>query len=61
MDHREQHHQHHEKERQERIRHEKERERREEKQPWKIHPAWFAAVGIALILVAVLIWTFLLR
>jgi ABC-type nickel/cobalt efflux system permease component RcnA len=61
MDHHEQHHQHHEKERQERIRHEKERERREEKQPWTIHPAWFAVVGVGLILVAVLLWTFVLR
>jgi hypothetical protein len=61
MDHREQHHQDHEKERAERIKHEKERERREEKRPRKIHPAWFAVVGVGLILVAVMIWTFLLR
>jgi hypothetical protein len=61
MDHHEQHHQHHEKEREERIKHEKEHERREEKQPWKIHPAWWVVMGVVLILVAVLIWTFLLH
>jgi hypothetical protein len=61
MDRHEQHHQHHEKEREERIKHEKVRERGEEKQPWKMHPAWLAGAGVVLILVAVLIWTFLLR
>jgi hypothetical protein len=61
MDHHEQHHQHHEKEREERVKHEKERERREAKQPWKIHPAWLGVAGAVLILVAVLIWTFLLH
>jgi hypothetical protein len=61
MDHHEQHHQHHEKEREERIKHEKERERREEKQSWKIHPAWWIVVGCLLVLVATLIWTFLLH
>ena len=58
MDHHQQHHQHHEKEREQRIQHEKERERREEKLPRQIHPAWFVAVGIVLIGLVVLIWTF---
>jgi hypothetical protein len=61
MDHHEQRHQHHEREREERIKHEKERERTEEKRPWKMHPAWLAVVGGALILVAVLIWTLMPR
>lgn len=57
MDHHEQHHQRHEKERQERIAHEKEAERRDEKQPWKVHPAWLLVVGAVLVVVAMLIGT----
>jgi hypothetical protein len=36
----------------------KERERREEKLPRQIHAAWFVVVGIVLIGLVVLIWTF---
>jgi type VI protein secretion system component VasF len=58
VDHHEQHHQHHEKEREQRIKHEKERERAEEQLPsWRIHPAWFVAVGAVLIVLVILVWT----
>jgi type VI protein secretion system component VasF len=60
MDHHEQHHQHHQKEREKRIEHEKERERQQEKLPTQIHPAWFVAVGVVLIVAVVLVWTFAL-
>jgi hypothetical protein len=56
MDHHEQHHQHHEKEREERYRHEKEAERRAEKSPRSIHPAWFVAIGVALVLLVLALW-----
>jgi hypothetical protein len=61
MDHHEQHHQHHEKEREERIKHEKERERKGEQLPRKIHPAWFAVLGIMFIVLIVLVWVFYFR
>lgn len=62
MDHHEQHHQHHQKEREEKKRHQKEHERQQEKRlPLPIHPKWLLAVAIALILTAVLIWTFLIQ
>ena len=57
MDHREQRHQHHEKEREKRIEREKEFERKEERLPRRIHPAWFVAVGVVLIVLVVLTWT----
>jgi hypothetical protein len=60
MDHQEKRHQHHEKERHERIEREKEKERAEEKLPVRIHPAWFVGLGVLLILIIVLGWTFLL-
>jgi hypothetical protein len=59
MDHREQHHEHHQKERQERLAHEKEIEREEERQPRRIHPAWFLGLGIVLIGLVVLTWIFI--
>jgi Flp pilus assembly protein TadB len=60
MDRKEQHHQHRERERQEKIREKKEHEREMEKQGGGLpfHPAWFVAVGAALVIVAMLIWTF---
>jgi type VI protein secretion system component VasF len=58
MDHHEQHHQHHEKERQHRIEQEKERERKEEKSPSQIHPAWFIAAGVVLIVLVILTWLY---
>jgi cytoskeletal protein RodZ len=61
MDHHEQHHQHHQKEREEKKKHHKEHERQEGKRtPLPIHPKWLLALAVALILAAVLIWTFLI-
>jgi type VI protein secretion system component VasF len=60
MDHHEQHHQKHEKEREQRKEHEKEWERREEKRPRQIHPLWFVAAGVVLVVLVVLIWTLVL-
>jgi cytoskeletal protein RodZ len=60
MDHQQQHHEH------------KEKEREQEKKEWKaleheqggkrrpIHPAWYVVVGVVLVGVAVLVWTFLI-
>jgi hypothetical protein len=57
MDHKEQHHLKHEKERE----HEKkEHERQEEKKLLPIHPAWLFGVALALMLLAVLLWTLFL-
>ncbi len=60
MDHQEEHHQHHRKERELKKEHEKEREREEDKRVIFFHPAWFVALGVVFIAVAVLVWTFLL-
>jgi hypothetical protein len=60
MDHHEKHHEHHRKEREERIEHEKEREREQDKLPVQIHPAWFMALGVVLIVAVILLWTFAL-
>ncbi len=57
MNHHEQHHQHHDKEREEKKKEEKEFERKEEKNTMPIHPAWLMGIVVALILVAVAIWT----
>jgi uncharacterized membrane protein len=57
LDHHEQHHQHHEKERQEKIKHEKEWEHQHEKDVRQIHPAWFVALGVLLIILMVATWT----
>ena len=59
MDHKEKHHQEHEKERERRKKEQKEHERREERSPLPFHPAWLVAVGVGLVLVAVLVWTLL--
>jgi len=58
MDHHEQHHQHHQKEREERLAHEQQAERREDEGLRQIHPAWFVAVGAALLVLVVLVWIF---
>jgi hypothetical protein len=60
MDHHEQHHQHHQKQREEKKRHHKKHERGEKGTPYPIHPQWLLFLAIALILAAVLIWTFLI-
>jgi hypothetical protein len=59
LDHKQQHHEHHHKEREKEIEKEKLRERAETKQPRQIHPAWFVALGIVLVLVVVATWIFL--
>lgn len=59
MDHKEQHHQHHRAEREEKKKEHKEHERQEEKNALPVHPAWLLALGIALIAVAMLVWTFI--
>jgi hypothetical protein len=57
MDHHEQHHQHHQKEREREKKERAEHERAEEKETTPIHPAWFLAVGVALVGLVVLGWT----
>jgi hypothetical protein len=59
MDHKEQHHQHHQKEREQEIKEHKAHERAQGKKSLP-HPGWFVGVGVVLILIAVLIWTFLI-
>jgi hypothetical protein len=59
MDHHEQHHQHHEKEREHKKHLQKEHEHQQEQELGSIHPAWFVAVGVVLIVGVVLVWTFL--
>jgi hypothetical protein len=61
MDHKEQHHQHHVHEREQEKKREKEHERAQEKRLLPVHPAWLMAVGSALVVIALLVWTFLLR
>lgn len=58
MDHHEQHHQHHQKEREEKIKEQKQHEREQMKSALPFHPAWIVVVGAALVLIAILIWSF---
>ena len=58
MDHQEQHHQHHQKEREEKKKEEKAHEREQEKSSLPFHPAWLVGVGVVLVVIAVLVWTF---
>jgi len=60
MDHKEQHHLKHEKEREHEKKEHKEHERQEEKKLLPIHPAWLFGVALALMLLAVLLWTLFL-
>jgi Ca2+/H+ antiporter len=60
MDHKEQHHEKHEKEREQKKKEEKAHERQEEKSPLPFHPAWLVVLGIGLVVVALMVWTFLL-
>jgi hypothetical protein len=59
MDHKEQHHQHHQKEREHEKKEKKEHEQEAKGPP--IHPAWFFAAGLVLVIVAVIVWTFLVQ
>jgi len=60
MDHKEQHHLKHEKEREHEKKEHKLHEQEQEKKDFlPFHPAWLVAVGIALTLAGVLIWTLL--
>jgi hypothetical protein len=58
VDHKEQHHQQHLHEREEEKKHQHHHELEQEKQPRTIHPGWFAAVGIALIIGVLMVWIF---
>lgn len=58
MDHKEQRHEHHEKEREEHKKKQKQHEQEEMKSTLPFHPAWLVVLGIAMVLIAVLIWTF---
>jgi hypothetical protein len=58
MDHKEQHHERHEKEREEHKKKQKQHEQEEAKSGLPFHPAWFVVLGVVMVLVAVLIWTF---
>jgi Ca2+/H+ antiporter len=60
MDRKEQRHEHHRHEREQRKKEEREHERRQEKSSLPFHPAWLVAAGVALTVVAVLVWTFIL-
>ncbi len=60
MDHKEQHHEKHQHDREEKKKEQKEHEKKSEKEGGgpAIHPAWFWAIGVGAVLVAVLVWTF---
>lgn len=58
MDHKEQHHEHHRHERDEKKKHEREYEDRRDKKLLPVHPLWLLVVGIALIGLALAVWTF---
>jgi hypothetical protein len=60
MDHKEQHHQRHDKEREHEKKERKKRAMQDGKNLLPFHPAWLVAVGVALALAGVLIWTLLL-
>ena len=60
MNHQQQHEERNKKHRQEKIEEQKRREEEWEKQPRRIHPGWFVALGIALIIMVVLTWTLVL-
>jgi len=61
MDHKEQHHQQHQKER-EHKKHEQHlhEQAQESKSSLPVHPKWLFVVGFALIVVALLVWTFII-
>jgi hypothetical protein len=58
MDHKQEHEFHHHKEREREKHREKEEERQEEKRVRVIHPAWFVVIGVILIGLILLAWTF---
>jgi uncharacterized membrane protein len=60
MDHKEQHHQHHQKEREQHKKEQKAYEARQEKNLLPFHRKWLVVLGIALVVAAILVWTFIL-
>jgi len=56
MDHQEKHHEHHKKEREEHNKEEKLRDAQQEKRPTGIHPGWFLAAGVVLIVGVLVVW-----
>jgi hypothetical protein len=61
MDHKEQHHEHHRHERAEAKREQKRHEDAEMKKGPPIHPAWLWGAGVVAVLVAMAVWSFILR
>jgi len=59
LDHQERHHEKHKHEREEEKKQEKAEENKLSKTAWPIHPKWFVALGIVAVMLAMLIWTFL--
>ena len=60
MDHHEQHHQKHQKEREHEKKEHVAYEKDQGKKMLPFHPAWLVGVGVALVVTAVLVWTFVL-
>jgi cytoskeletal protein RodZ len=60
VDHKQRHHEHHQKEREHEKAVRKEREREAGGKKHWFHPAWYLVVGAVLILIAVIVWTFLI-
>jgi len=60
MDHKEQHHQHHQKEREEHKKEQKAYEERQEKNLLPFHTKWLVYLGIGLVVLAILVWTFII-
>jgi hypothetical protein len=58
VDHKEQHHQHHQHEREETKKHHHQHDLDQEKTPRVIHPLWFVAVGIVLMIGVLMVWIF---
>lgn len=59
MDHKEQRHEHHRKEREHEKKEQKLHEHEQEKRALPFHPAWLLVAGVALAIVAILLWTML--
>jgi hypothetical protein len=59
MDHQEQHHLYHQKEREHEKKEQRKYECAREREGTPVHPAWLFAVGIELVLGAVLVWLLL--
>jgi type VI protein secretion system component VasF len=59
MDHQQEHQKHHQEERAHKKDERKQHEHAQERQVRSIHPAWFVVLGVALVISALMLWTFM--